>query len=179
MKQLICPTCRKKRKIDGSSIQLYFNYIKQPLTKQNIKNYIKHNNWACKQCIKSKSVITANYSKQVFGLSQPFTHYSDIQIKCKKCFKTFTFSKKEQQYWYENLKFNLKSKPKHCSNCRRTIRHQKIIKHKLEKEIAELLKQKKPTVNELIKLKSLYNSLGYTRKVIFIEKRINNKTKKK
>lgn len=58
----------------------------------------------------------------------PFFAYFDLEKKCETCGQDYVFSGKEQQYWYETLKFWVQSKPIACADCRRKKREEKTSK---------------------------------------------------
>lgn len=70
------------------------------------------------QLFKKGKGTLPNYKKQAYGLYGPLSSYVEGTKICTNCQQSFIFSAKEQQYWYEQLKFNLKSSPKNCSPCR-------------------------------------------------------------
>jgi hypothetical protein len=74
-----------------------------------------------------KGAIIANLDKQApNGSYDCKAYYQDMEYRCKGCGKTFTWTAKEQQWWYESVKGPIYSQIKHCRNC--------YLKHKAEKE---------------------------------------------
>ena len=123
--KLICPNCNKKRNFEGSSLEQYFKHKKITVNKKNIKDLSKSNRWACAHCLKKGKAQLPNYKKQSYGLQGPLSTYSDVPKTCFTCNQAFVFSANEQRYWYETLKFNLKSSPKNCPKCRSILRRKK------------------------------------------------------
>lgn len=98
--------------------------------------------WACDDCLDSKKAILANPRKQYhtfnhpMDAASPYLAYFDKRFTCEQCGESAIFSKEEQQYWYEELRFVVLSWPKTCPKCRKEIRTQKA----LNTELSELLK---------------------------------------
>ena len=65
-----------------------------------------------------ESAIKADVSQQN-AATCPRHWYADATIKCELCNVNFLFSKEEQKYWYETLKFWVDSFPKKCSECKK------------------------------------------------------------
>ena len=59
-----------------------------------------------------------------------------VELFCKKCSRTFIFSAKEQQRWYETLKFWADSVPNECKECRGINRSIVILNKRLSKVLA-------------------------------------------
>ncbi len=81
--------------------------------------------WACDDCLEQGRAILANPGLQKFVDCVPYYAYFDLQLECGTCGKRFQFSAKEQQFWYESLKFWVQSWPKDCVECRREKRKRK------------------------------------------------------
>jgi hypothetical protein len=90
--------------------------------------------WACDNCLSQKRAILANLNKQnLQGCHpNPYLAYYDKVLKCKQCNEKFVFSKEEQQYWFETLKFNWGS-ANACAPCRKKKRFLTIRTTKLSK----------------------------------------------
>lgn len=78
--------------------------------------------WACHSCLKKAKAIAAEPWVQRFCDHCPYFAYFDVKLRCENCQSAFVFSAKEQQYWYETLKFWVQSRPKQCLDCRRVRR---------------------------------------------------------
>ena len=63
------------------------------------------------------TAVRADTSKQDFSV-YPRHWYLDATFCCFRCGRSFVFSADEQRYWYEELKFHVDSKAKHCGECR-------------------------------------------------------------
>jgi ribosomal protein L28 len=73
--------------------------------------------WACNACIRSNKAILADPKKQTFCDCYPYYAYFDETRKCSECGRQYVFTKEEQQYWYETLRFWVQSRPKKCKEC--------------------------------------------------------------
>jgi hypothetical protein len=80
------------------------------------------------------TAVRADISKQDFGVC-PRHWYVDAAFRCPRCDRTFVFSADEQRYWYEELKFYVDSRTKHCSECRKTLRELKAIKQEYDRNV--------------------------------------------
>lgn len=81
--------------------------------------------WACRYCLKSGRAIEANPVVQKFCDHPPYLAYFDVPLSCEDCGSKFVFEAKEQQFWYEELKFWVQSRPKQCAACRKIRRTRK------------------------------------------------------
>jgi hypothetical protein len=91
------------------------------------RNYFQ---WACDECLDSGKALPGDWKIQKWADHNPFLVYYDIHKKCKTCGKDFVFSKNEQRYWYEELKFRVQSECVNCLDCRREIRANKPTQKK-------------------------------------------------
>jgi len=66
-------------------------------------------------------IIAGNEAHQNFSVIGIKNHIG-VNIKCKNCGIAFPFTAKEQQHWYEKLKFWADSVPIHCKKCRGVVR---------------------------------------------------------
>ena len=73
--------------------------------------------------------IRGDVSKQVFCplWHDPKYFYVDETRHCVQCRSTFTFSAREQQFWYESLKFHFLSTAIRCMPCRRQRRNERSL----------------------------------------------------
>lgn len=94
----------------------------------NLSKLIKTNHfqWACDHCIDNNIAIEAKIEKQTFCNNPPYLAYVDIDKICQTCDSKFKFTKEEQKYWYEELKFWVQSTPKNCKECRKVIRKKNL-----------------------------------------------------
>ena len=89
--------------------------------------------------------------QRVFLVSRILTLKLRIYSPC------FTFSKKEQQYWYEELRFFIEAKAVHCAACRKQIR----AKNRLNTRLSNLLKNGDPEkAKDLEVIALLYKEMG-------------------
>jgi len=61
----------------------------------------------------------------------PKYFYVDEQRTCMQCCTEFTFSAREQKYWYEFLRFNFHSIAIRCPECRRKRRSEKALRQQI------------------------------------------------
>ncbi len=73
--------------------------------------------------------IRGDVSKQVFCplCHDPKYFYADETRHCVQCQRSFTFSAREQKFWYESLKFNFLSTAVRCAECRRKRRNERSL----------------------------------------------------
>lgn len=123
--------------------------------------------WACDDCFASGKALLGNPDKQYYTFRSPvdcgfpYLVYTDKRLTCETCQEHFTFSKEEQQYWYEELQFVVYSKPKHCIDCRKKRRHEK----NLNTELSAALKNGEPSDAEtLLRIAEIYEEMGNTEK---------------
>jgi hypothetical protein len=74
--------------------------------------------------------MEANPVVQKFCDHPPYLAYFDVPLRCEDCGSTFVFEAKEQQFWYEELKFWVQSRPKQCAACRKLRRERKSEQNK-------------------------------------------------
>ncbi len=94
--------------------------------------------------------IRADESKQNYSVF-PRTEYFDVLCRCRDCRRWFIFFAKEQQYWFEELRFFVDSICVHCPECRHARRH----RHREEQEFAWLQKETQPTTEQITRLLEL------------------------
>lgn len=158
-----CPCCRQKigrGQLKRLSTLLPFDGMMMIRGKDHVGSFMKVvtyssilYQWACDDCLDSKKAILANPRKQYhtfnhpMDAASPYLAYFDKRFTCEQCGEPATFSKEEQQYWYEQLRFVVFSRPKFCQACRKEIRAQKA----LNTELSELLKEE-ATLSDKVKL---------------------------
>ena len=91
----------------------------------------------------TSDILQGNPENQYFTVSGIDWHIG-VKLVCAKCSKTFVFSAKEQQNWYENLKFWADSVPIECRNCRAAKRS--IIN--LNKRLCKVLSVKSMQISD-------------------------------
>lgn len=94
--------------------------------------------WACDLCLK-KNASPGLWQKQNLQEChpEPVLAYTDINATCRTCKQSFLFSKEEQRYWYETLKFKSWSTPTSCAPCRSQLRYKQVREKKLGKLLPE------------------------------------------
>ncbi len=128
-KYLTCPCCR--RQISPTCSKTLFKQI-ESLEKRRaiwwatdadqIIEKIDKFQWACDGCLRSGSAIIAHPEKQTFCDHPPFLAFFDKKKICSTCKEVFLFKSKEQEFWYETLRFWVQSEAKNCLTCRRKAR---------------------------------------------------------
>lgn len=98
--------------------------------------------------------IRADESKQNYSVF-PRTEYFDVLCRCRDCRRWFIFFAKEQQYWYEELRFFVDSICVHCPECR----HARRCRHREEQEWALLQKEAQLNSEQMTRLLELTISL--------------------
>ena len=133
-----------------------------------VKRYPDMYQWACDECIKARKALVGNPKKQFYTFTypwdtaSPFFAYYDKSFRCQSCKEKFTFSKEEQQHWYEDLNFVVYSKPINCATCRKEIRASK----NLNKELSDLLREGKPKdVEKLQRIAQIYKEMDKPEKM--------------
>ena len=131
--KVTCPCCKKPRSIDATPLLQQ----EEELRRKNADPHRRAEGWsvevaqtgrlqwACNLCLKNGKAIKANPAIQTFCDWEPYFAYFDVELRCEDCQQQFVFSPKEQQFWYENLKFWVQSRPKQCVSCRRARRQTK------------------------------------------------------
>jgi hypothetical protein len=94
--------------------------------------------------------IRADESKQNYS-DFPKSEYLDVLCQCRDCRRWFIFFAKEQQYWFEELRFYIDSICVHCSECRSKRRQY----HREEQEFASLHREPQPNAEQIARLLEL------------------------
>lgn len=130
--------------------------------------------WACDTCLTSKKAILGNPNSQLYCWN-PHYAYFDSTIDCRKCSNSFTFSKEEKKYWYENLKFWIESVPVNCVNCRKETRklrsENKILSDLLMKDEADL------SIDELKSVIDIYTNWDKINRAKYFQSLLRKKQK--
>ena len=148
----ICPSCKNKKNLFETQqlqkqLKNYFSdnpELVKLLYKSNIDNAYNYfsscsNRWACDECLKIDKAIKANYLEQMYCIWQPHMAYVDQERECRTCDLKFTFTKHEQKFWYEELRFWVTSDAVNCKKCRIDKRDRKERISQAQKEISEFL----------------------------------------
>jgi len=78
-----------------------------------------------------KTAIPADVVKQNYAI-YPRSIYVDIEEHCEMCGRPFIFFAKEQQYWFEVLKFWVDAHCTRCIHCRKKQQHIRFMQQKYE-----------------------------------------------
>jgi hypothetical protein len=82
------------------------------------------------------TAVRADISKQDYSVCPRFW-YIDAAFRCARCGQTFVFSAEEQRFWYEELRFYIDSRAKHCQTCRRDLRELKSLRQEYDRAVAK------------------------------------------
>ena len=66
--------------------------------------------------------IPADVRKQNFSTMSHLHWYVDTLRDCRRCKRPFLFLAREQQYWYETLRFRVETDCYECVECRASLR---------------------------------------------------------
>lgn len=67
----------------------------------------------------SRFGIVGDPKRQSYGMGGPFRFYADFTRKCRSCGEEFTFSARDQVFWYEELSASNDAAAVRCRACRR------------------------------------------------------------
>jgi hypothetical protein len=84
------------------------------------------------------TAVRANVERQNCSIC-PHYWYVDVVFRCERCGAEFTFSAAEQRVWYEEYEFWIDAIPKHCLDCRHTLRELKLIRQEYDRTVAQVL----------------------------------------
>lgn len=130
--------------------------------------------WACDKCLADKKAIQATPANQLYCDDYPYLAYFSRTNRCRSCFNAFVFSAKEQQHWYETLRFWGMSVPVRCPACRKQLRHSR----NLNTQLSELLKNGEPKDAETLqRVAALYRATGKAEKASVYERKAEKKRK--
>lgn len=132
--KIICPCCKEKRDVIEETPLLA---VEAELRQRNATPWWANSEgwsiaeaksrklqWTCGSCLESGRAIAAQVWAQRFCDYCPYFAYFDVSFHCQDCQNTSIFFAKEQQHWYEVLKFWVQSRPNRCVTCRRRRREQ-------------------------------------------------------
>lgn len=94
--------------------------------------------------------IRANKSKQHYSVV-PKSEYCDVLCRCRDCRRWYIFFAKEQQYWFEELRFFVDSNCVRCSECGSKRRRH----HRDEQEFASLQRELQPDAEQIARVLDL------------------------
>jgi hypothetical protein len=181
-KVLECPCCGKQRNVITATplMRIQETFVHDCLPDKWAELYAEGSfyhwsgmQWACNQCIRMNRVIVGKPGLQTFCDWPPYLAYFDKTYSCTDCHTKFIFSAKEQQYWYEELKFWVQSYPRQCLACRRKRREKNVAAQTLQKKLEQLeLHLQEPL--HLLDIASLYLKIGsYHKAVEYVSKAQN------
>lgn len=188
-----CPCCRKKRtksqtmqltKFIDKLYESYPRWCEFFYSGDKLKMYKSYTSsqygWACDTCITEGLVLVGNPCQQEFMDWPPYFTYHNQTHVCRSCEAKFLFSKEEQLYWYETLKFWVQSDAVNCKTCRA----EKRARRKEIREAQKLLAQLIPALNtdsteELENIIKLYQITDSRRKIKHYSNILNKLQRKK
>jgi len=97
-----------------------------------------------------ESAIPADVRKQNFSTMSHLHWYVDTLRDCWTCDRPFLFFAREQQYWYETLRFRVETQCRDCVECRASLRS---VRRRL-KRYGELVGQRELPDEDLLALAS-------------------------
>jgi len=80
-----------------------------------------------------KGAVAGDVSRQQYCTPHhvPKYFYVDEEKTCVQCGEVFTFSAKEQKFWYEALQFNFGSTAIRCRTCRRRKQSERALREQI------------------------------------------------
>lgn len=114
-----------------------------------------------------ETAIRADVRKQNYSTMSHLHWYVDTLRDCRVCKRPFLFFAREQQYWYETLRFRVEADCHECVECRASLR---TIQRRL-KRYGELVGQKELTDEEMLELASAIAFL-WTKGLLHDEQRL-------
>lgn len=97
-----------------------------------------------------ESAIPADVRKQSFSTMSHLYWYVDTLRDCRRCKRPFLFFAREQQYWYETLRFRVETTCNECVECRASLR---TVRRRL-KRYGELVGKRDLADDDLLALAS-------------------------
>ncbi|WP_298781922.1 zinc-ribbon domain containing protein [uncultured Polaribacter sp.] len=171
LNKVICPCCKGVLNINDCNIlgKSYNNLHRKNLFQKTWPKIIFRG--ACDYCIQQNRALIAKPFIQNYNSEWDLPHlmFWDKTTNCQKCKIEFVFSKEEQQFWYEKLKFIIYSFPKYCLNCRKE-RRAKISQNN---RLMELLNQEYLNDKQLMReIAEIYSKIGNDQKHKFFLRKI-------
>lgn len=116
--------------------------------------------WACDACLQSGRALLGHPDRQRYAfnpvdVNAPYLAYADRHYNCDRCREDFTFTKEEQQYWYESLGFVVMSYPKQCAPCRKILREGRSLNTELSHLLADGEPKEETTIRRVIEIYTL------------------------
>lgn len=182
--KVVCPCCGQQRRIRDTPLLAAEETLRQCAVADYygkgwaVKSaQLRSLQWACKGCLRDGRAIEAKPWLQSFGgYSGPCLAYFDTHLRCDDCHEDFVFSAKEQQFWYERLRFWMQSRPKQCPKCRRRRRALRRPQQLIQAELAQLDPN---NPEQLLRLAALYYRNGSHRKAAEFLGRAKNQARKR
>lgn len=116
--------------------------------------------------------IVARPELQRHGYDAPIALYEDKPKLCIRCLRPFTFTAREQQHFYETLRFPIYSIPDECAPCRLLLRRARRAQDRL----TTLLTEPRPeTAEEMMEAALLLALLGRTQRARELHNRARNR----
>ncbi len=114
--------------------------------------------WVCDDCLDSRKAIIGDVRKQLYLDYLPHFAYFDQDKTCQNCGDNYTFTKEEQQHWYEILQFWVQAESVNCKKCYQL--------RKLNTELSNILKDKsKMSLTDYNRVIEIYTLMAKMEKV--------------
>jgi hypothetical protein len=110
-----------------------------------------------------ETAIPASTDKQKYSI-YPRSLYVDIVEYCEVCHRPFIFFAKEQQYWFETLRFWIDAHCTRCFDCRHKDHEIKVMRRKYEVLVSNSNRSESES-RELKQVALELYQLGYIRDV--------------
>lgn len=170
---ITCPVCWEERPSKGAIGPLKWEPLLAAILNRANQPYDARFLHVCGVCLAEGRAIRADARKQNAGDGGPRQAYFDVILTCEDCRSDFRFTAREQQFWYEELRFFEESRPKQCRRCRRIRR----LRGALTAELGRALKapaSKDPAL--LTRIADIYIELGDIEKASLYLRRAKNQT---
>jgi hypothetical protein len=84
------------------------------------------------------SAVRADTSRQDYSVA-PRYWYLDLTFVCQRCKQRFVWTRDEQRFWFEELRFWIDSHPSLCRQCRATKREMSELRRAYDSGISSAL----------------------------------------
>lgn len=181
--ELLCPCCRRQKNKEGVRLALQglpavnglLIQVRAPEDRADdpLLALASFHRWACDDCLQSGKAIAGTPQQQ--RQEHPMAHdpeylaFWDLSYKrCIDCQQPFTFSKKEQLFYFQTLGKSRSARAVRCLDCRRARRDE----HRPARELREMLENGALRSEEFRdRVIENYRLLGREDKARYFEKR--------
>ena len=81
------------------------------------------------------TAVRANTERQNYSVC-PRHWYIDVDLRCERCSRHFTWTAAEQQVWFEDYGFWIDSQPRDCRKCRADRRYLAALRREYDATVA-------------------------------------------